>query len=146
MDVRNRFSRKFDVKSELDRAISYHQNGQLRPAERIYRSILEFHPRNAEVLHLLGLLAWQTDRCEVAINLIRQASQIKPNKMLFLRDLARFLNRFFAPPQKNTVYSSTGAEKYRVQYYPDTENTPFTIYYSKSEKSQTLFEVLYKTI
>ena len=26
---------KFDVKSELDRAISYHQNGQLRPAERI---------------------------------------------------------------------------------------------------------------
>ena len=104
MDVRNRFSRKFDVKSELDRAISYHQNGQLHPAERIYRSILEFHPRNAEVLHLLGLLAWQTDRCEVAINLIRQASQIKPNKMLFLRDLARFLNSTGCFDQAVQVY------------------------------------------
>ena len=92
MDVRNRFSRKFDVKSELNRAISYHQNGQFHPAEQIYRSILEFHPRNAEVLHLMGLLAWQTNRCEVAVNLIRQASQIKPREMLFLRDLARFLN------------------------------------------------------
>ena len=80
------------MESELNQAISYHQDGQFHPAEQIYRSILKFHPRNAEVLHLLGLLAWQTDRCEVAINLIRQASQIKPRKMLFLQDLARFLN------------------------------------------------------
>ena len=31
----------------------------------------------------------------------------------------------------STVYSSTGTEKYSVQYYPDRENKLFTIYYSK---------------
>ena len=92
MSRRNRLSQQLDAKSELNRAISYHQNGQLRPAEQIYRNILEFHPENAEVLHLLGLLTWQTGQCEVAIDLIRQASRIRPEKTLFLRDLARFLN------------------------------------------------------
>ena len=92
MSRRNGFSQQFEAKSELNRAISYHQNGQLRPAEQIYRNILEFHPENAEVLHLLGLLTWQTGQCEVAIDLIRQASRIRPEKTLFLRDLARFLN------------------------------------------------------
>ena len=37
----------------------------------------------------------------------------------------------FWPPQ-NTVYSSTGTEKYSVQYYPDRGNQLFTIYSSKS--------------
>ena len=92
MSRRNRLSQQLDAKSELNRAISCHQNGQLRPAEQIYRNILEFHPENAEVLHLLGLLTWQTGQCEVAIDLIRQASRIRPEKTLFLRDLARFLN------------------------------------------------------
>ena len=92
MSRRNRLSQQLDAKSELNRAISYHQNGQLRPAEQIYRNILEFHPVNAEVLHLLGLLTWQTGQCEVAIDLIRLASRIRPEKTLFLRDLARFLN------------------------------------------------------
>ena len=92
MSRRNRLSQQLDAKSELNRAISYHQNGQLRPAEQIYRNILESHPKNAEVLHLLGLLTWQTSQCEVAIDLIRQASRIRPEKTLFLRDLARFLN------------------------------------------------------
>ena len=92
MSRRNRLSQQLDAKSELNRAISYHQNGQLRPAEQIYRNILESHPENAEVLHLLGLLTWQTSQCEVAIDLIRQASRIRPEKTLFLRDLARFLN------------------------------------------------------
>ena len=92
MSRRNGFSQQFEAESELNRAISYHQNGQLCPAEQIYRNILESHPKNAEVLHLLGLLTWQTSQCEVAIDLIRQASRIRPEKTLFLRDLARFLN------------------------------------------------------
>ena len=47
---------------------------------------------------------------------------------------------------ENTVYRSTGTEKYSVQFYPDVENKLFTIYYSKSQKSKTLFWVLYNTI
>ena len=40
---------------------------------------------------------------------------------------------------QNTVYSTTGTDKYSVQYHPDRENKLFTIYYSKSKKSETLF-------
>ena len=81
-----------NIKAALDQATSHHQKGEFRPAELIYKNILEFQPRNAEVLHLLGLLTWQTNQCEVAIDLIRQATQIKPGNPLFLRDLARFLH------------------------------------------------------
>ena len=57
---------------------------------------------------------------------------------LFLtRLLSGVLTKFLAP--KNTVCSTTGTEKYSVQYYPDREYQLFTIYYSKFNKSRTLF-------
>ena len=40
--------------------------------------------------------------------------------------------------KKNTVCSTTGTEKYSVQFYPDRENQLFTIYYSKSKIFQIL--------
>ena len=71
------------------------------------------------------------------------------------RFLARLLTRFsagvltrFWPPKiqcavllgrRNTVYSSTGTEKYSI-------TIPFTIYYLISKRSRHLFQVLYNTI
>ena len=90
--MRKGYRSNLDTKAALDQAISHHQKGKLRPAELIYKNILESQPRNAEVLHLLGLLAWQKNQCEAAIDLIKQATRIKPENSLFLRDLARFLH------------------------------------------------------
>ena len=37
---------------------------------------------------------------------------------------------------EDAVYSSTGMEKYSVQYYPDRENNILTIYYSTSKNTK----------
>jgi tetratricopeptide (TPR) repeat protein/ADP-heptose:LPS heptosyltransferase len=54
-------------------AIALHQRGQLAEAERIYRQILELDPHHADSLHLLGVLAHQVGRDDVAVELIRKA-------------------------------------------------------------------------
>ena len=54
-------------------AIQLHQRGQLADAERIYRQILELDPHHADSLHLLGVLAHQVGRDDVAVELIRKA-------------------------------------------------------------------------
>ena len=41
-------------------AIALHQQGMLGQAEAIYRQLLAIEPRNADALHLLGVIACQT--------------------------------------------------------------------------------------
>jgi len=54
-------------------AIRFHRRGQLPEAERIYRRILDSDPHHADSLHLLGVLAHQVGRDEVAVELIGKA-------------------------------------------------------------------------
>jgi uncharacterized protein HemY len=63
--------------AETDRllalAISQHRPGQLSEAERTYRQILQHEPRNADSLHLLGIIAHQRGEHDKAVDLIRRA-------------------------------------------------------------------------
>jgi SAM-dependent methyltransferase/Tfp pilus assembly protein PilF len=63
---------------QLQTAIDHHQRGQLAEAERLYRSVLERDPRNADALHFLGLAALQQSRSEEAATLI--ARSIEANR------------------------------------------------------------------
>jgi tetratricopeptide (TPR) repeat protein len=54
-------------------ALQFHQRGQLAEAERIYRQVLELDPHHADSLHLLGVLAHQVGRDDIAVELIRRA-------------------------------------------------------------------------
>ena len=54
----------------LQSAIALHQQGQLDQAEAIYRQLLEFEPRNAYALHLLGVIAHQTGHHQSAVVII----------------------------------------------------------------------------
>ncbi len=57
----------------LQNAIALHQAGRLAEAEVLYRQILAQQPRHADALHLLGLLAEQAGRPDMAVELIEQA-------------------------------------------------------------------------
>ena len=45
--------------AELEHALSLHEAGDLQGAERAYTAMLARNPRNADALHLMGLIAHQ---------------------------------------------------------------------------------------
>jgi len=64
------------VAAMLKQALQLHQSGNLAEAERLYRQILAIDPRHADGLHLLGTIAHQVGRDDVAVELIAAAIAI----------------------------------------------------------------------
>jgi cytochrome c-type biogenesis protein CcmH/NrfG len=60
----------------FEEAFSHHQAGRLGDAERLYREVLEADANHSAALHLLGVLAYQTGRAEMAAGLIGKASGV----------------------------------------------------------------------
>ena len=54
-------------------ALEHHRAGRLVEAEQMYRQLLADDPDNADCLHLLGMVAHQTGRHDLAVELIRKA-------------------------------------------------------------------------
>jgi tetratricopeptide (TPR) repeat protein len=62
-----------DLNGLCANALRFHQRGELAEAERLYRQVLDLDPRHADALHLLGVLAHQVGRDDVAVELITHA-------------------------------------------------------------------------
>ncbi|HEY7299491.1 MAG TPA: tetratricopeptide repeat protein [Xanthobacteraceae bacterium] len=62
-----------DIDQTLGTARALHQAGRLNEAEGLYRQILSADPNHADGLHLLGIIAHQGGRNELAIELIGKA-------------------------------------------------------------------------
>ena len=62
------------------RALEYHQAGQLNQAKALYLQILQSDPNNPPVRHLLGLVAYQQNDYKAALRDIRHAIQLNPNQ------------------------------------------------------------------
>ena len=81
---------KPSIETEFQTALAHHQAGRLADAERTYRGILARHPRNADVLHLCGVVHAQTGRFDAAAELIGRAIDINPSAG-FYRNFANAL-------------------------------------------------------
>jgi len=68
-------------------ALQHHQSGRLAEAEALYRQVLAAEPRNADALHLLGVVAHQVGQNDVALGLIRQALALLPDAPEFHSNL-----------------------------------------------------------
>lgn len=64
-------------------AVLYYQAGQLQQAENLCRLILQKESCHTVTLHLLALVAYQTDRSELALELIDRAIAKNPQVALF---------------------------------------------------------------
>ena len=62
----------------LTQAVQHHRAGNLAEAERLYHQILAVDPQNFNALHLLGVLAYQTGKHDVAVERIHQALGVYP--------------------------------------------------------------------
>jgi protein O-GlcNAc transferase len=61
------------TETELARAIQYHELGHFKEAEICYRRILKIDPENPDALHLMGVIAHQMKRYDLAADLIGRA-------------------------------------------------------------------------
>ena len=67
------------MKSKFDEALALFQNGQLNKAKDICLEIIKVQPNNFDILHLLGLIAFQTKNYLKSVEIINKAIQIKPD-------------------------------------------------------------------
>lgn len=81
------------VQTMLDTALSWHGQGRLQEAEELYRQILAVDPNHADSLHLLGMIAFQSDDCETAATLIRRAIAINPRAASYHSNLGNVLRQ-----------------------------------------------------
>jgi len=63
----------------LERALGHHAAGRLPEAEALYYQILQADPNQHDALHLLGVIAHQVGKHEIAVDLIGKALAIKPD-------------------------------------------------------------------
>lgn len=67
----------------LQEAMALHQQGQLMPAQMLYEGVLRKQPRNADALHLSGLIALQFKEHQKAVDLIAKAIKANPGNAVY---------------------------------------------------------------
>src|SRR3954447_11560694 len=68
-----------ETQKMFEEAVSLHRAGRAAEAEALYARVLAREPGHVDALHLMGLLARQTGRGEMAVELISRASAGSPN-------------------------------------------------------------------
>src|SRR5882672_1358119 len=77
----------------LREGVAHHGEGRLGEAERLYREVLRRDPGHGEALHLLGLMAGQAGRADVALDLLRRAAQRAPNNANLHNNIGEMLRQ-----------------------------------------------------
>ena len=85
-------SRPFNIAQTLQEALSLHQQGRLREAEKLYARALKAAPTNFDALHLLGLIKAQSGQMGEAHRLMSAALKINPNAPDALVNFANVLH------------------------------------------------------
>ncbi len=69
-----------DVSGDLNIGLAHHQAGRLSEAQDCYKRVLAIDGKNADALHLLGVIGHQCGNFEPAIQLISKAISINPGQ------------------------------------------------------------------
>jgi len=86
-------------------AVAHHQAGRLAEAEACCRRVLVAEPSHADAMHLLGVIALQVGRHDVAVDLIRRAIRLNASNPNYFSDLG---NACFA--QGNACFAQGNLE------------------------------------
>jgi len=120
LKVDNKINALIRIDKQLNQAFNYHQKGNLREAEKIYREILQNKPDNDTVLYLLGTLASQSGQYETAINLLNKAIEINPAADYY-KGLGDILYNIGKKQEASQFYRKT------IELNPDDEETSFNL-------------------
>ncbi|HMF18936.1 MAG TPA: tetratricopeptide repeat protein, partial [Gemmataceae bacterium] len=67
------------IPQTLDMAWQQFQAGQWQQAEQLYLQVLQADPNQIDALHLLGLIAGQTGRYDLATDYLKATVRLKPD-------------------------------------------------------------------
>lgn len=81
------------IEETFSRAVTFHREGNLGEAEKLYRAVLDADPEYAEALNLLGVLASDHGYHDDAVEMISQAIELQPKNPFFLFSLGNTLLR-----------------------------------------------------
>ena len=93
-----------DIVGTLQSGLAHHRAGRLAQAELAYRQVLEVHPRNAHALHLLGLVAFQAGKPELALTYVEGAIKCDAFHAPFWADLAEIYRALERLPEAIAAY------------------------------------------
>src|SRR5262249_30655082 len=102
-----------EIPNLLVRATQLHQAGHLAQAEELYRQNPAADPRNADALHLLGVIACQANRPDAGAQLIQQALTSNPSLFHAYNSLG---NAFKA---MGRLEDAAGAYRKLLRYQPN---------------------------
>jgi tetratricopeptide (TPR) repeat protein len=85
-------------------AIGHHQAGRLHAAEQIYRQILQAEPKQADAIHLLGVMASQVGKHELAVQYIGRAIALKGHTAAFHNNLGGAYSSLRRVPEAVACY------------------------------------------
>ena len=71
--MKNVQSQNYSIAELLETAVSCQQNGEFAKAEELYRRIIKLNPKNADALHLLGLLMHQKGENKYALKYMKKS-------------------------------------------------------------------------
>ena len=92
------------IEQALKMAVQHHEAGRLAEAESIIRRVLDANPDNAEVIHLLGVIAHQRGNYNVAAGLIERAIALNPDNPRFLNNLGEALRELDRPGEAEKLH------------------------------------------
>ncbi len=79
---------EISIERALELAIEQHQSGHFQRAQTMYIAVLESDPGNVDAIHLLGVLAHQGNRSDLAVDYIERAVQRRPDEPVFRFNLS----------------------------------------------------------
>jgi Tfp pilus assembly protein PilF len=102
-----------NVDEKYQLAASYHQAGDLREAEHMYRQILDLLPDHADALHMLGVISFQLGEYDSAITYFLKTIQVNQSSAEAYYDLGN------AYLEKGLIEESINSYRKALDINPD---------------------------
>jgi protein O-GlcNAc transferase len=92
------------VRSLLEAGIAFHRSGRLAEAENCYRQVLSLEPDHGDANNLMGALATQAGRPDLAVDFIERAIRQNERSPVYLTNLGTALKRLGKPDEALDAY------------------------------------------